>query len=780
MRLLLLSLAAASTLALVILFAFHDRTADGTSSEVTTSVATATFVGRGRCAECHEEEEEAWRGSHHDLAMAEATEETVLGDFDDHRFEHFGVASRMFRRDGGFWVHTPGPDGEPTDFRVSYTIGVTPLQQYLVEFDDGRVQSLPFCWDARSAEEGGQRWYHLYPDEAIPHTDVLHWTGPHQNWNFMCADCHTTDLRRNYDLGADRFQTAWTEIDGSCEASHGPGSRHVEGAAAHAGEDEEDRAYTGSATEMGLVTSLRGVPDSRWVIDKTTGQAHLQGDLPSGRQVSACARCHARRTMITDDVHTPRLLDKLVPELLGEGLYHADGQIQDEVYVWGSFVQSKMHGKGVVCTDCHQPHGAGLRSGGNALCYRCHLPDRFDTEQHHHHQPGTPGSQCVDCHMPATHYMVVDPRRDHSLRVPRPDLTVKIGTPNACNGCHEDRSPEWAVAAMDSWYEEPKRPAHFGEALHAARSGSPRAGSMLMKLVSDVEAPAIARATALAELGAGGYLETMAASRLAAGDADPLLRLAAARQLQSLPPPERLGMAGPLMEDEARAVRMEASRAMASVSRFELGEDTLRARDEGLREYVAAQRLHADRAFAHDNLGLLAVDRGRHMEAVSEYELAVRLDPDARNAWANLADAHRALGDDVAAIEVLRRGLKRLPSAAALHHALGLALVRQGARDLALASLQRAWSLDPGTARHGYVLAVAFNDAGRSAEALNLLESVHSRHPADRDVLQGLVTIARDRGQRDRALRYAQDWLRLDPDNQSVQALVMELRARGR
>jgi hypothetical protein len=190
-------------------------------------VEAATFVGSETCAVCHQAETQLWRGSQHKLAMDHATDKSVLGDFNDAMFEYYGVHSRFFRRDGKFLVETDGPDGKLATFEIKYTFGVDPLQQYLVEFPDGRLQALSLAWDSRPTDKGGQRWFHLYPDEDIRYDDVLHWTKLNQNWNFMCAECHSTGVRKNYDAASDRFATTWAEISVGCETCHGEGSRHV-------------------------------------------------------------------------------------------------------------------------------------------------------------------------------------------------------------------------------------------------------------------------------------------------------------------------------------------------------------------------------------------------------------------------------------------------------------------------------------------------------------------------------------------------------------------------
>ena len=201
---------------------------EGSTLEEAGSTPEATYVGREACSSCHSTENRLWEGSHHDLAMQVADKFTVLGDFDDATFTYNDITSTFFQRGGKFFIRTDGPDGNLEDYEIAYTFGAVPLQQYLIEFPDGRYQVSSLCWDTRPAEEGGQRWFHLYPDAAIDHEDELHWTSPNQNWNFMCAECHSTDLKKRFLANEKRFDTTYSEINVSCEACHGPGSLHVE------------------------------------------------------------------------------------------------------------------------------------------------------------------------------------------------------------------------------------------------------------------------------------------------------------------------------------------------------------------------------------------------------------------------------------------------------------------------------------------------------------------------------------------------------------------------
>jgi Tfp pilus assembly protein PilF len=586
----------------------------------------------------------------------------------------------------------------------------------------------------------------------------------------MCAACHSTGLRKRYEPGADRFATAWQELDVSCEACHGPGSRHV--AWAERGADRRGDPSAGLAVRLGGRGEWQRAPEADTAVRVSVAAASPELDT--------CARCHARRSALVEtDPDGRPFLDSYRPALLHDGLYFADGQILDEVYEWGSFVQSRMHHAGVTCSDCHEPHSLSLRHDGNALCAQCHSPARFDAPSHHFHAPGTPGSRCVDCHMPERTYMVVDVRRDHSFRVPRPDLSGPIGAPDACTSCHDGRTPEWAAAAIRAHLGEPRRrEPHFGGDLHAARAGDRDAGERLRRLAADAGAPAIARATALSMLDSWPGPATTAAVGRAAMDAEPLVRLGAASTLLAIAPAEQRRFLR-LCDDPLRAVRVEAARALAPlVHDPSLAVSERTSLERALDELVESQRLDGDRAAAHVVLALLAVRTGDPATAEAEYRTAIRLDPTAIEARVNLADLYRDLDRDAEGEVVLREAIALASDSAEAHHALGLLLVRQRRLADALPFLMRADELRPENPRFGYVYGVALHEAGDTSSALRVLARTHERHPAGRDVLVALTTIARDHGDLAAAHRWADALCALAPDDETARELRDSLRRR--
>jgi len=736
------------------------------------SLPAAQYVGAKACAGCHVNEYQAWRGSHHDLAMQEATEQTVLGNFGNAKFDYAGVTSRFFKREGKFFVNTDGADGRLADFEIKYTFGVAPLQQYLIPFPGGRLQALGIAWDSRPKENGGQRWFHLYPNEKITHKEPLHWTGIDQNWNYQCAECHSTNLQKRYDAEKAIYDTTWSELNVACEACHGPASVHVDWAAA-----KSTPISKGEVSSKGLMVSFTERRGITWAMDQSTGIARRSAPRATNVELDSCARCHSRRGVLTETyLHGRPLLDSHLPALLTEGLYYPDGQIQDEVYESGSFLQSKMLGAGVTCSDCHEPHSLKLRAEGSQVCSQCHAPSKFAAAEHHRHRLGSSGTDCLGCHMPQRNYMVVDPRRDHSFRVPRPDLSAKLGTPNACNVCHSDKNPQWAANAFGTWYKPGESPQQgYTEALHAGRMGEPAGETKLAAVAQQISVPAIARATALAELRRYLSPKSMAAVQEGLKDNDAVVRLGALRALEGIDPQSLPAETVGLLQDPVRAVRTVAASLLAGVSRPSLNAAQQSALESALQEYVGAQRTNADRPEAQLNLGLLYMRQGEFDKAENHYRQALKLQPSFAPAAVNLADMFRARERDQEGEKVLREALRSSPDGASVAHALGLLLVREKKLDEAVTWLKRAAERAPQNARYTYVYAVALNSTGQTNNALVLLARAHQRHPNDRELLYALVTMNRDVGRVAAARSYAEKLAAAAPNDPAVTELLKQL-----
>ena len=679
------------------------------------SVERATYVGRATCAECHESQARQWQGSHHDHAMEVATEQSVLGDFNDSSFTRMGVTTRFFRKGDQFFVNTEGPDGKYHDYEIAYTFGVDPLQQYMVPFDDGRVQVLRIAWNTKQGE-----WFYVPPpdvlDERIEPGNPMHWSGISQNWNTTCAECHSTNLQKNYDLAQDEYHTTFSEIDVSCETCHGPGSTHVE-----------------LARNRTLF----------WDRNVGYGLPRLKGKDPTA-EIETCATCHSRRSMVHANFRPgDPYLDHFEPTLLHEGLYHADGQILDEVYVYGSFLQSKMHAKGVRCTDCHNPHSLELKFTGNQLCGQCHQPGRYDTPSHHHHPTGSSGAQCVECHMPAHTYMVVDPRRDHSFQIPRPDLSVELGTPNACNNCHTkpEETPAWAAGQVRDWYgaKQADDP-HWAHALAAGRNGDRDADKLLRKVIKNKRLPAIVKATALDLFSGLAGPEDRSLFRSCLDHPSGLIRAAAVRGIPISNIHQIQKDLAPALHDLKRTVRLAAAMRLTTMPRAELNSQQQSQLDRVIKEYRDSQANHAERAGVHMNLGNLDRNLSNPKRAEASFRTAIRLEPyltGPRSQLASLLESQDSNPEEVQSLrrdelELLKRDTKLLPDSGPTFYQLGLLYFLLGDLDHAQDALQTACELAPQSYDFWMALALLQERRHQWEEAVESLNKMQQLQPGDR------------------------------------------------
>ena len=625
------------------------------------------YVADQECAGCHAAAAEAWQSSKHRRAMQPATPATVLGNFDHQEFAGPSGKTAFLRKQGGFVIATPGKDGRTAEFPVSHTFGLHPLQQYLVPQAGGRLQAFTLAWDTVR-----RQWFDLQADEAAQPGESLHWTGRYQNWNLMCAECHTTALRKNYDEEKDRYRTTWAAPNVGCQACHGPGAKHV--AAVRGGK---------SGKSPGLLPGY-GRPFAASLVDQ-------------------CASCHARRTRLLEETKTGApFLDNYQPDTLRPDLYHADGQQLAEVFEYGSFRQSRMYQAGVVCTDCHSVHSGKLLAEGNALCTRCHneAPNpafpglrakSYDAASHHFHAEGKSGSQCVDCHMPSRNYMVVHGRRDHAIRIPSPDLSLKLNTPNACNDCHRERDAAWAVAAIERQFGPRSYPAHYGEILTAARQGRPGSLEPLARLALDAAQPAIVRATATEVFGQSAPQYLPAATLR---DPDPAVRSVAAMVLGAWNGERALPLLLPLLDDPVRAVRIAAARSLVAFDEA-LPAARRPAQRRSLADFIAAQKAMADMPAAQLNLANLHLQLRQPQQALIHYRRALQQDPAFIAARLELSDWLAEEKRFAEAEEVLRAGLKMPGQEGELRYALGLLLARQGRIEQARSEMQAALTLMP-------------------------------------------------------------------------------------
>jgi predicted CXXCH cytochrome family protein len=732
------------------------------------------FIGSERCVECHPAQSELWTASDHDRAMELPSEQSVEGNFDDQVLEYFDETWRFTRDAREFVVERREAGGESQRWPVAYTFGVVPLQQYLVAFPNGRYQALPVAWDSRPAADGGQRWFHLSPDEQIPRGDPVHWEGIAYNWNAQCASCHSTQLEKRYDAETDGFDTRFAEIDVGCEACHGPASRHVERMT------RDPEAGIEGPEGLGLRVLHDAWEPTRWQRHSDSRIAAPTHPREHDNEIDTCAPCHSRRSVITElpEVGAP-LLDGYRPALLDSGLYFEDGQIHEEVYVYGSFLQSRMFAAGVRCSDCHDPHSLSLRREGNALCEGCHSADTYASSDHHGHERDGDGGSCVACHMPERVYMEIDARRDHAFVLPRPLRSQSLGAPSACESCHAERDAVWAETQIESWRGQRPAPENWADRL--VREGSPRNGAEAwLETALDPIWTSIVRGSAWSryaqQFDVAVPLEVLK-KRVAEGS--DLEKLGLVNLGGRLSFDARFALLSPLLDDERRAVRIAAAEALADLPP-QIGRPADRSRlARALREYRQAQEANAERPEAQVNLGSIAGRLGDAEGARAAYERAMKQAPYFVPAYVNLADLERALGRDEESLARLREAVEMVPEDAMVRYALGLALHRSGRSEEALEELAEAAKAAPEQSRLVLAWALSLDAAGRRAEAIARLSEAVDRGLEDPDLYQALATLLRDAGEGVRARAVALEWSQRFPEDDRAKGLLGQLGGQG-
>lgn len=691
--------------------------------------AFAKYAGSASCRPCHTNAFALWQGSHHAWAEREPSEALDLAGFVPERgFAHGSQFTTLRRRDGTYEMETAGGDGTNQVFRLERVLGHAPLRQFLVPTTGGRWQATEACWDPRTNE-----WFNVYGNEDRRPGEWGHWTGRGMNWNSMCATCHNTRFRKNYEALEDGYRSAMAEVAVGCEACHGPMRDHV----------TWQRAWEGSGKRDPTLV--------RW-----TPAVHME----------TCAACHARRSDLTGDlVPGESFWDHYLLAIVDDSdTFHADGQIWDEDYEYTAFLGSRMHAAGVTCLGCHQVHGAKPKLEGDALCMQCHDGRRqgspvIDPGRHTFHAPESTGSRCVNCHMPQTVYMQRHWRHDHGFTSPDPVLTREHGIPNACNRCHADKTAEWSVEACEKWYgSRMERPARRRARVMAqARAGDVAAVPGLLEVLAIPETPywkAVAAGFLARWLDRPGVVQALLG---AAAHEHPLVRY---RAIQSLAPmaeagdPRVLAVVRAGWNDPARSVRFTAAWA---------DRGAVPAESRAGQELVHALTLNADQPAGQAQWAAYALARGQPEVAVRHMQRAVGWDGGSAPLRQDLATLLSLTGRAREALEQVRASVRLEPRVAEHHYRLGLALHEAGEVGSVVAALEEAVRLDPRHDRALYNLGLAYAGQARMDEAAGVLGRAEAVNPGDPRIPYALATVLAQAGKAGEARMAAERALARQP-----------------
>lgn len=639
------------------------------------------YVGDAKCVECHKTSVDTWKGSHHDLAMQVANENTVLGNFNDQKITLDGVSYHFTKNGSEFWVHIKEIDGTEKDYKISYAFGFTPLQQYLIDFDGGRKQVLRVTWNTIQ-----KKWFHQYSGDSIDPHDWMHWTESSQNWNTMCAECHSTNLKKNYDTESDTFHTTYSSINVSCESCHGPAERHLNWAKIHKKGETFDNAF----------------------IKKGTSQLS---------QINMCAPCHSRRTKLEKNLMpNEQFTNQFLIQDLDTEYYYPDGQIKEEDYVTGSFLQSKMYHENVKCSDCHNPHSLKLKKQGNDLCLQCHKPS-YNEKSHHFHLPNTDAAQCVNCHMTGKIYMGNDFRRDHSFRVPRPDQSVTYSTPNACNGCHKDKTSKWASDKIVAWYG-PTRSKHYSDNLLISSKAtiSEAEKKKLLTFINDLSYPAIARATVINNITISNQHEFSEILK-SLSDKSPLVRFNALQKISSLSPEDCISIAGKHINDSVKLVRIGAVQLLVGLPQENLQTINSDQLNRAKKEYEQMLFANSDFSLGRLSLGDYFLQNNQVELAIKNYKKALEKDKLLFPAYSNLATCYSMSNNPTEALNTLNQWIKLEPNSSYAYYLRGLLNFELKNDSAGVADLKKSSQIDPTNTRTLYNLAVYFYQTKNFAQA---------------------------------------------------------------
>jgi predicted CXXCH cytochrome family protein len=719
------------------------------------------YVTSKTCVDCHQEQKTLWDMSDHSWAWLPATQENVLGNFDNAVFEHHGVTTRFFIEMDKFWIETENETGDLQKYEIKHIVGVKPLQQYLIEQDGGRLQVLDIAWDTVA-----NKWFMVFPqqNDNIP-GNALHWTGVYKNWNGRCAECHATDFKKNYDMPTRSFSSTWSEPGVTCEACHGPGQAHIQWA--EQPDIFELKAYLG-ITENGL--------------------RKVQGESPAEREIQLCSGCHSRRATFTGDSPLPgsAFSDGYDLALLRPDLYHFDGQIKDEVYVLGSFMQSKMYAAGVTCSDCHNPHSGQVKTTENGLCTQCHNNDGnarfsslqkkdYDSPSHHNHPVNSTGAQCVSCHMPETTYMQVDARRDHRFGIPNPHDSAAIGTPNACMGCHADNDNNWAIKTLKEWFPNSDRSTTGFAVIFNRVTQFPSLETDvvdLMSIAENTDLPAIIRATALEKLLPYSTALTWQNIVPYLTHGNPYIRTAATRLFQQSPPAIAVENLMPRLSDKTRTVRIAAARSLITVSPAVFTPAQRQLFSTAFIDYQKFLLAGADHPSTQMGLAGLALSFRNIPAAMAAINEALAIDPQMSDAWIMKANIENAQRRPDLVEQTMKDAKAALPNSSVIHQYFGNYLASQRQYDLAITSLEKAVALSDSDPAVLTDYAAVLGQSGKYSETLIVLDTLLDKQPDNVTALFLKANAHLEMGQKGLSRKTVQRLLAINPDFPLPEALL--------
>ncbi len=672
----------------------------------------ATITGSESCKPCHERFYELWEPSHHGKAMQPYTPEFAETHLSPQP-EPITVGDATYQVDisgDKGWVIEKGPNGTKR-YEMQHAMGGKNVFFLLTPLERGRLQVLPLAYRI-----GPNEWYdttgsmlrHFGEDE--PEDEAIDWRDPLLTFNTACFGCHVSQLSKNYDPEANTYNTVWTEPGINCETCHGPGSEHIRVCL---------EAPEGTVPEDLKIPPLKDITSLQW--DQT------------------CAPCHAKMTPLTSDFQPgDRYFDHYGLVTSDDRDFYPDGRDLGENYTYTSWLMSPCVKSGDLgCLHCHTSSGRYRFKGetsaeANKACLPCHQARVNNATKHTHHPVDTPGNKCISCHSPMTSFSHMR-RSDHSFLPPTPAATMAFGSPNACNICHKNMTPEWADAVVRDWHPNHDYQAPVlarGSLVDEARKGNWARLDEMFTLISDSNRDEIFATSMIRILQNCSDARKWPVLRTALSDPSPLVRSAAAIHLGDDLVPETVALLLDATQDDYRIVRIGAASALQRYPRARLTPEDGARLEAATQEYTTSMMTQPDRWSSHYNMGNYHADRGDVTKALTSYKKSSQLRPDVIQPRVNAAVLYARQGQPQASIAELRKALEIMPTHAAVNFNLGLALAEQQDMEGAERCLRQAVTTDPAMADAAYNLGVLLAK-DQPDEGISWLRKAAAQQPAD-------------------------------------------------
>lgn len=676
------------------------------------------------CKQCHKKQFENWYISDHFKAMAKADNKSVLGNFNNQTISFHNIRNRLFIKNKQYFINTLNENKKYQDYKISYTFGHYPLQQYLIETKKGHLQALNIAWDSREKSEGGQRWFHLQK-EINGTKDIFFWTRHFQNANSRCIQCHTTNYSKNYNRETKTYNSSWSDINISCEACHIDVKKHL------------SLAKKNKFSNFQKDSLSHTVKKATWIFKKDKNSAIIANPnfniLQNQKNIiNICGTCHSRRENISKFKTNEDFYDNFKLKMLEKNLYEIDGQILDEVFVLGSFLQSKMYKKGVSCTNCHEPHSQKLYFEGNNLCLQCHKKNIFDVKTHHNHKKNSIGSKCINCHMPQKKYMGVDFRADHSFSIPRPDLSILYNTSNACTNCHKNKSNLWAKKSLKNFLKKQNKN------LSNKKDTYTKINKMLQNnnfsalnyfLTEEINSLAkIQIATLYEQLKKFPINNTYNILSKDLKNKNILIKLSAISALEYAPPKIKISLLFPLKDDKNLSVRNKITQVLSSSFDF-MNKEQKQIFKKLTKELIKTLEYNSDSPIYLTNLANLYINLKNFNQAKKLLKEALEIEANYLPANLNLADIYRIQGLEKKVFNTLKKTLTFAKDYSIVYYSIALHYLRINKVSQAIKYLKISISKKDANALNFYVYALALLKNNQIEKAKEILTKSLEKWP---------------------------------------------------